>query len=52
MVNERGRHTATFKLRVALKTLEGSKTICHISSAHEIHSLYTSLAKATSESLA
>ena len=38
MVKKRGRHTATFKFRVALETLEGSKTKSHISGEHEIHS--------------
>ena len=37
MVKKRRRHTAAYKLRVALEALEGSKTISQLSSEHEIH---------------
>ena len=37
MVRKRRRHTAVCKFRVALKALEGSKTISQLSSEHEIH---------------
>ena len=37
MVKKRRRHTAAFKFRVALEALEGSKTICQLSSEHKIH---------------
>ena len=37
MVKKRHRHTAAYKIRVALEALEGSKTISQLSSEHEIH---------------
>ena len=37
MVKKRRRHTAAFKFRVALKALEGSKTISQLSSEYEVH---------------
>ena len=37
MVRKRRRHTAAYKLRVALEALEGSKTISQLSSEHEVH---------------
>ena len=37
MVKKRRRHTAAFKIRVALEALEGSKTISQLSSEHEIY---------------
>ena len=37
MVKRRRRHTAAYKLRVALDALEGSKTISQLPSEHEIH---------------
>ena len=37
MVRRRRRHTAACKIRVALKALEGSKTISQLSSEHYIH---------------
>ena len=37
MVKKRRRHSAAYKLRIALEALEGSKTISQLSSEHEIH---------------
>ena len=37
MVKRRRRHTAAYKLRVALDALEGSKTISQLPSEHEIY---------------
>ena len=37
MVKKRRRLTASYKFRVALEALEGSKTISQLSSEHEIH---------------
>ena len=37
MVKKRRRHSAAYKLRIALETLEGSKTISQLSNEHEIH---------------
>lgn len=37
MVRKRRRHTAACKFRVALEAPGGSKTICQLSSEHEIH---------------
>ena len=37
MVKKRHRHTAAYKIRVALEALEGSKTISQLPSEHEIH---------------
>ena len=35
--NQRRRHTAACKFRIALEALEGSKTNSQLSSEHEIH---------------
>ena len=37
MVKRRRRHTAAYRLRVALDALEASKPISPLSSEHEIH---------------
>ena len=37
MVKNRRRHTVASKFRIALETLEGSKTNSQLSSEHEIH---------------
>ena len=37
MVKKRRRHSAAYKFRIALKALEGSKTISQLSNEHEIH---------------
>ncbi|MDE2833506.1 MAG: transposase [Bacteroidota bacterium] len=37
MVKQRRRHTATYKFRIALDALEGSKTISQLSSDHVLH---------------
>ena len=37
MVRKRRRHTASYKFRVALQAVEGSKTISQLSSEHEVH---------------
>ena len=37
MVKKRRRHSAAYKFRIALETLEGSKTISQLSSEHEVH---------------
>ena len=37
MVKKRRRHSAAFRIRVALEALEGSKTISQLSSEHEVH---------------
>ena len=38
MAKKRRRHSAEFKLRVALEALEGSKTMSQMSSEHALHS--------------
>ena len=38
MAKRRRRHTPACKFRIALETLEGSKTASQLSSEHEIHS--------------
>ena len=47
MVKKRRRHAASYKFRVALEAVEGSKTISQLSSEHEIHA---NLIYATKES--
>ena len=37
MVKKRRRHSAAYKLWVALEALEGSKTISQLSSEREVH---------------
>jgi len=37
MVKKRRRHSAAYKLRIVLEALEGSRTICQLSSEYEIH---------------
>ncbi|MDE0069802.1 MAG: transposase [Caldilineaceae bacterium] len=37
MVKKRRRHTAVYKLRIALQEVEGSKTVSQLSREHEIH---------------
>ena len=39
MAKNRRRHTAAYKLRVALEALDDSKTIGRLSSVHEIHAI-------------
>ena len=41
MVRNLRRHTAAFKVRLALKALDGSKTVSRLSSEHEIRANHT-----------
>ena len=37
MVKKRRRHSTAFKVRTALETLEGTKTVSHLPSKHDLH---------------